>query len=97
MDLPVWKLESKYIKVFLDLAAKLAENPDTFLLIGQQFADSTGSWYGIRYQAGETSDQRKARVIHLLRSGKNKTLQQLHDILLPVDKTLAEYVANIKL
>lgn len=97
MDLPVWKLESKYIKVFLDLAAKLAENPDTFLLIGQQFAANTGSWYGIRDQAGETSDQRKARMIHLLRSGQNKTLQQLHDILLPVDKALAEYVANIKL
>jgi len=62
-SLPIWKLESNHAKTFLDLAAKLAENGDVFLLIGKQVSGNSGSWLAINGDPGETEQQRKSRMI----------------------------------
>ena len=92
----LWKLRNSNIRAYLDLAAKLAEEPSIFSLIGKEVADSTGKWFAIRDKPGDTSEQCKLRMQDLLNAGQLKTLSQLHDILLPHDKNLAEYVSNIK-
>jgi len=94
--LTIWHLQWTRLKTFQGLVAKLAEKGDFFLLVGKQVASGPCDWSLIRDMPGDSEEQRQLRVYALLHYGRKKTLKELHDILLPVDKALAEYVLNIK-